>query len=96
VKLSLSQPMKRISTGANRVNAVLSLALGAAIALPAGAPEVLPRPPQPFKGEIGRTAADSKTDFPEGITAPNGAPNVLLILSDDVGFNALEMAPIMV
>ena len=96
MKLSLSQPMKRISTGANRVNAVLSLALGAAIALPAGAPEVLPRPPQPFKGKIGRTAADSKTDFPKGITAPNGAPNVLLILTDDVGFNALEMAPIMV
>lgn len=67
---------------------VLSLALGAAIALPAGAQEVLPRPPQPFKGKIARTAAESKTDFPKGIEAPKGAPNVLLILTDDVGFSA--------
>src|SRR5208283_4231471 len=58
------------------------------IALPAGAQEVLPRPPQPFKGKIGRTAAESKTDFPKGIEAPKGAPNVLLILTDDVGFSA--------
>jgi len=33
--------------------ATLSLALGAAIALPAGAQEVLPRPEQPFGGKLG-------------------------------------------
>ena len=65
-----------------------SLALGAAIALPAGAQEVLPHPPQPFKGKIGRIASESKTDFPKAIEAPKGAPNVLLILTDDVGFSA--------
>jgi arylsulfatase len=48
----------------------------------------LPIPLPPFKGEIGRTAADSTPDFPEGVTAPEGAPNVLLILTDDVGFGA--------
>jgi len=68
--------------------AVLSLALGAAIALPAGAQEVLPRPEQSFKGKIGRTAAESTPDFPTAITAPKGAPNILLILTDDVGFSA--------
>src|SRR3990172_11990379 len=68
--------------------AVLSLALGAAIALPAGAQEVLPRPEQPFKGNIGRTTKDSTLDFPKIVEAPKGAPNVLLILTDDVGFGA--------
>jgi arylsulfatase len=68
--------------------AMLSLALGAAIALPAGAQEVLPRPPQPFKGKIGRTAAESTPDFPNPIEAPKGAPNVLLILTDDVGWGS--------
>ena len=49
---------------------------------------VLPIPEPPFKGKIGRTAADSVPDFPKGVEAPEGAPNVLLILTDDVGFGA--------
>jgi arylsulfatase A-like enzyme len=65
-----------------------SLVLGAAIALPAGAQEVLPYPQQPFKGKIGRTAKESTPDFPTGVVAPKGAPNVLLIMPDDVGFGA--------
>jgi arylsulfatase len=68
--------------------AAFSLALGAAIALPAAAQVVLPHPPQPFKGKIGRTAAESTPDFPKPMTAPKGAPNVLLIMTDDVGFGA--------
>jgi arylsulfatase len=52
------------------------------------AQEVLPRPEQPFNGRIGRTVKDSTPDFPKGIEAPKGAPNVLLILTDDVGFGA--------
>jgi arylsulfatase len=49
---------------------------------------VLPRPEPPFQGKIGRTAAESKPDFPKAIEAPKGAPNVLLIMTDDVGFAA--------
>ena len=49
---------------------------------------ILPRPQQPFEGRIGRTAKESTPDFPKGIEAPKGAPNVLLILTDDVGFGA--------
>jgi hypothetical protein len=49
---------------------------------------VLPRPEAPFQGVIGRTVKDSKPDFPKGVEAPAGAPNVLLILTDDVGFGA--------
>lgn len=63
---------------------------GAALAQKQSAPEsiVLPRTETPFKGKIGRTASESTPDFPKGITAPKGAPNVLLILTDDVGFGA--------
>src|SRR5437899_6291458 len=52
------------------------------------AQEVLPYPQQPFKGKIGRTAAESTPDFPKGVTAPKGAPNVLLIMTDDVGWGS--------
>jgi hypothetical protein len=48
----------------------------------------LPYPDPQFHGQIGRTTADSKADFPEPVIAPKAAPNVLLILADDVGFGA--------
>ena len=56
----------------------------------AGPPQgsVLPYPDPEFRGVIGRTTADSKPDFPQPVSAPEGAPNVLLILTDDVGFGA--------
>ena len=31
-----------------------------------------------FKGKIGRTLADSEEYWPEPVTAPEGAPNVLI------------------
>jgi arylsulfatase len=65
-----------------------SLALGAAFASAARAQDVLPKPEQPFKGVIKETAAQSTPDFPKPLEAPAGAPNVLLILTDDVGFAA--------
>lgn len=49
---------------------------------------VLPIPPAAFKGKIERTAKESTPDFPKAVEAPDGAPNVLLILTDDVGFGA--------
>lgn len=36
--------------------------------------------------KIGLTAADSTPDFPPPKTAPDGAPNILLVLIDDEGF----------
>jgi hypothetical protein len=44
---------------------------------------VLPKPSPPFGGTIGKTYQESKPDFPKPIAAPKGAPNVLLILTDD-------------
>jgi arylsulfatase A-like enzyme len=66
------------------------MAAMAALALTtvAYAQDVLPRPEAPFQGKMGRTIKDSKSDFPKAVAAPKGAPNVLLIVTDDVGFGA--------
>jgi len=40
----------------------------------------------PFKGRIGKTYKDSKVDFPDPVTPPEDAPNVLIVLIDDLGF----------
>jgi arylsulfatase A-like enzyme len=51
---------------------------------------VVPAPnPPPFKGKIGRTIGESTSDWPPLATAPKGAPNVLYIVLDDVGFAAI-------
>ena len=48
----------------------------------------LPPPPQKFRGEINTNAAQSKPYWPELVVPPKGAPNILLIMTDDVGFSA--------
>ncbi|HSE21269.1 MAG TPA: arylsulfatase [Pyrinomonadaceae bacterium] len=52
------------------------------------AQQVLPQVDPRFKGKIARTAKESIPDFPREVQAPTGAPNVLLVLTDDVGFGA--------
>ncbi len=47
---------------------------------------ILPIPNAPFHGVIERTLAGSKPDRPRHVRAPEGAPNVLLVLIDDAGF----------
>jgi arylsulfatase A-like enzyme len=46
----------------------------------------LPPPPIPFGGVIKETAKDSKPFWPPRIVPPKGAPNVLLIMTDDQGY----------
>ena len=48
----------------------------------------LPPPPQKFQGEINLNAAQSKPAWPARVVPPKGAPNILLIMTDDVGFGA--------
>lgn len=48
----------------------------------------LPPPPTPFGGVIKEQAKDSKPCWDPRIVPPKGAPNVLLIMTDDVGFGA--------
>ncbi|HEY2783881.1 MAG TPA: arylsulfatase [Fimbriiglobus sp.] len=46
----------------------------------------LPQPDPAFHGKIGETYKDSTPDYPKPVKAPKDAPNVLVILLDDVGF----------
>ena len=48
--------------------------------------DILPLPDPRFRGRIGNTYQDSEADVISLPTAPAGAPNVLLVLLDDVGF----------
>jgi hypothetical protein len=45
-------------------------------------------PPPPFQGEINLNALQSKPAWPARVVPPKGAPNILLIMTDDVGFSA--------
>jgi arylsulfatase A-like enzyme len=51
---------------------------------PAGA--ALPLQTPPFQGMIDNTYKTSKSDFPQPVAPPEGAPNVLIVLIDDLGF----------
>jgi arylsulfatase len=46
----------------------------------------LPPPPPPFGGVIKDTAAQSTPYWPPRVVPPKGAPNVLLIMTDDQGY----------
>ncbi len=46
----------------------------------------LPPPPAKFGGVIKQTAKDSKPYWPPTVVPPKGAPNVLLIMTDDQGY----------
>jgi arylsulfatase len=43
---------------------------------------------QSYQGKVGRTLAESTEWWPEPVKAPAGAPNIVWILLDDVGFGA--------
>ena len=46
----------------------------------------LPPPPPKFGGVIKESAKDSKPYWPPTVVPPKGAPNVLLIMTDDQGY----------
>ena len=46
----------------------------------------LPPPPERFGGVINESAKDSKPWWPPRVVPPKGAPNVLLIMTDDQGY----------
>lgn len=48
----------------------------------------LPPSPPKFNGQISPNAVDSKPYWPPITVPPKGAPNILLIMTDDVGFSA--------
>src|SRR6266481_7387743 len=46
----------------------------------------LPTPPLPFGGVIKQSCLDSKPYWPPRVVPPKGAPNILLIMTDDQGY----------
>ena len=68
-----------------------ALCLAVSLSAVASAQESLPKPDPQFKGEIGATRDQSVPDWPKKPQAPPGAPNVILILLDDVGFGATSV-----
>lgn len=80
--------------------ALASVELAPAFAQTATAPSApatqgaisLPMPDYRFEGSVGRTTADSDpARFPAPIRPPAGAPNVVVILLDDVGFGQFSV-----
>src|SRR5262245_20933590 len=63
---------------------------GTAVGSPAGTVSLegsqLPPPPPAFGGKIERNAAQSTPWWPPRVVPPKGAPNVLLIMTDDSGY----------
>ena len=74
--------MKRIRKGLNVLTSLAVAASGSVTLSHAQTAE------QPYQGVIGRTLAESKEWWPEPTKAPKGAPNVVWILIDDVGYGA--------
>jgi arylsulfatase len=71
-----------------RVAWIAGLAGSALVSASLQAQEALPRPDAPFRGIVAPTREHSVPDWPQSAHAPAGAPNVVLILLDDVGFGA--------
>jgi arylsulfatase A-like enzyme len=68
------------------LSTALAWALGAALASLAGAQEVLPFPPKPSGSIAGRTMQESiYSPLPPVSHLPKDAPNMLIVLIDDVG-----------
>jgi arylsulfatase len=45
-------------------------------------------PKQPYQGKVGKSIEETIQSYPERVKAPKGAPNVIWILLDDVGYSA--------
>ena len=52
---------------------------------------ILPYPSSPFNGKIERSVKNSIPNWPGPVTAPKGAPNIIIILIDDCGYAATDL-----
>jgi arylsulfatase len=81
----MEEAMSSMFPNVIRIAALLS-AVSFAIGAHAQSSLSIPQPDPEFKGKIGETLKDSIPSYPTPLKAPQGAPNVLVILLDDVGF----------
>jgi len=77
--------MKNRPTRVVTVSVMMTLSLAAIRAA-----DVLPKPDPAFKGTIDPSRDKSSPDWPQRPAVKKGAPNVVLILLDDVGFGAIS------
>ena len=92
----MSPPLLRNSKKRS-MKGVLSLLAASMLALSIAIPSAvaqelnrysLPIPQGAFKGHVAPRTKDSVKNFPIEVSAPKGAPNVLIIMTDDVGYGA--------
>jgi len=74
-----------VTTGLKALIPML-MALAIASSPKSWAAETPPQSDASFNGKIGITARESVPDWPKPVTAPKDAPNVVVILLDDIGF----------
>jgi arylsulfatase A-like enzyme len=91
---AMSSPLLRtVSAAALVVVAATSMAVAQhSTATPSEGTYALPGPDFHFGGQVGRTYQDSDpATFPQIARPPKGAPNIVLILLDDVGFGQFSV-----
>src|SRR5262245_20251212 len=84
-----SKNLKRFRAMFRLIEGTAKLLISILAAVGAGASfasDVLPPPAPHFKGNISTSVKDSVPDWPQRPKAPPNAPNVVLILLDDIGF----------
>lgn len=76
--------------GRGRVIVTCAAMLAGPVAAQSSAdPSSLPQPDPTYQGTIGRTLSESgPQQWPRAPKAPKGAPNIVVVLTDDVGFAA--------
>jgi arylsulfatase A-like enzyme len=87
-------PRVRLATVSALVLFAAADAMNVTVAESASAPaaSALPRPDFHFEGQVGRTYQDSDPPtFPQIVRPPKGAPNIVLVLLDDVGFGQFSV-----
>lgn len=92
----IGYPLRQAAAAIGLILATAGIAAAQQSNAPLGSPAAtrtidgrqLPAPDMPFGGKIERNAMQSTPFWQPRITPPDGAPNVLLIITDDVGFGA--------
>jgi arylsulfatase len=78
--------MRRSTKHENRIGLGVAAFILTALLAGSAAKSTEPESAQDFKGKISRTYEESEEWWPEPVRPPEGAPNVIIFLLDDVGF----------
>jgi Sulfatase len=85
-----SHPVCKTTVGGDHISPIRRSGHAWAIRRNFVRPHCAAAPDPSFEGEIEVAFKDSKADWPEPLRAPQGAPNVLLIMGDDIGYGHMS------